>query len=48
MHNTAKLLCAKIGFCGVWTCSEDDFMCARYEVLLFYLFMYLPPVVPYC
>ena len=33
MHNTAKLLCAKIGFCGVWTCSEDDFMCARYEVL---------------
>jgi hypothetical protein len=30
-HNTARLLCDILGFCGVWNCRIDDFMCPRYE-----------------
>lgn len=31
LHNTARLLCDKIGYCGIWDCRLDDFMCPRYE-----------------
>lgn len=30
-HNTARLLCDTVGYCGVWDCDLDDFMCPRYE-----------------
>lgn len=30
-HNTARMLCDMIGYCGVWNCRIDDFMCPRYE-----------------
>jgi hypothetical protein len=30
-HNSARLLCDKVGYCGVWNCRIDDFMCPRYE-----------------
>ena len=30
-RNTGRLLCDKIGFCGIWKCSLNDFMCPRYE-----------------
>jgi hypothetical protein len=30
-ENSARLLCDKIGYCGVWDCRIDDFMCPRYE-----------------
>jgi hypothetical protein len=30
-HNTARLLCDILGFCGVWNCRIDDYMCPRYE-----------------
>lgn len=30
-ENTARLLCDKIGYCGIWDCRIDDFMCPRYE-----------------
>ena len=30
-HNSAKMLCDKLGFCGIWGCAVDDFMCPRYE-----------------
>ena len=30
-HNTARLLCDIVGYCGVWECRIDDFMCPRYE-----------------
>ena len=30
-HNTARLLCDILGYCGVWNCRIDDFMCPRYE-----------------
>eukprot|EP00981_Chlorochromonas_danica_P010370 scaffold3161_cov247-Ochromonas_danica.AAC.5 len=30
-HNTARLLCDQVGYCGVWDCRIDDFMCPRYE-----------------
>lgn len=30
-HNSARLLCDVIGYCGVWECRIDDFMCPRYE-----------------
>jgi len=29
--NTARLLCDRVGYCGVWGCRIDDFMCPRYE-----------------
>jgi hypothetical protein len=29
--NTARLLCDRVGYCGVWDCRIDDFMCPRYE-----------------
>ena len=31
MQNSARLLCKQLGFCGVWNCKVDDFMCPRYE-----------------
>jgi len=31
LHNSARMLCDKLGFCGVWGCRIDDFMCPRYE-----------------
>ena len=30
-ENTGRLLCDKIGFCGIWECRLGDFMCPRYE-----------------
>ena len=30
-HNSAKLLCDILGYCGVWNCALEDFMCPRYE-----------------
>lgn len=30
-HNTARMLCDRVGYCGVWGCRIDDFMCPRYE-----------------
>lgn len=30
-QNTARLLCDIVGYCGVWNCRIDDFMCPRYE-----------------
>ena len=30
-HNTARLLCKNLNFCGIWNCRIDDFMCPRYE-----------------
>ncbi len=30
-ENTARLLCDKVGYCGIWDCRIDDFMCPRYE-----------------
>lgn len=30
-ENTARLLCSMTGYCGVWNCRIDDFMCPRYE-----------------
>ena len=30
-ENTARLLCDLVGYCGIWDCSIDDFMCPRYE-----------------
>lgn len=30
-HNTARLLCNIIGYCGIWDCEMSDFMCPRYE-----------------
>jgi hypothetical protein len=31
MHNSARMLCDVVGFCGIWGCRIDDFMCPRYE-----------------
>merc|ERR1712146_40564 len=31
LHNSARLLCDLLGFCGIWGCRIDDFMCPRYE-----------------
>lgn len=30
-HNTARMQCDILGFCGFWECRIDDFMCPRYE-----------------
>jgi len=30
-ENSARLLCDRLGFCGVWNCKVSDFMCPRYE-----------------
>ena len=30
-QNSARLLCDMTGFCGIWECRVDDFMCPRYE-----------------
>jgi len=30
-HNSARLLCSTIGYCGLWQCAEEDFMCPRFE-----------------
>ena len=30
-RNTGRLRCDIVGFCGVWNCRLDDFMCPRYE-----------------
>ena len=30
-HNSARMLCDMLGFCGIWGCRIDDFMCPRYE-----------------
>jgi hypothetical protein len=30
-HNSARLQCDDLGFCGYWDCRIDDFMCPRYE-----------------
>jgi hypothetical protein len=29
--NSARRLCKQIGYCGVWNCRIDDFMCPRHE-----------------
>lgn len=31
LHNTARMLCDRVGYCGIWDCRIDDFMCPRYE-----------------
>ena len=31
LHNSARQLCDTLGFCGVWGCDINDFMCPRYE-----------------
>mmetsp|Transcript_16059 Transcript_16059/g.16185 ORF Transcript_16059/g.16185 Transcript_16059/m.16185 type:complete len:194 (+) Transcript_16059:197-778(+) len=30
-HNTGRLRCDILGYCGLWRCKLDDFMCPRYE-----------------
>jgi hypothetical protein len=30
-ENSGYLLCERIGFCGIWKCNINDFMCPRYE-----------------
>jgi hypothetical protein len=30
-HNTGRMQCDELGFCGYWECRIDDFMCPRYE-----------------
>ena len=30
-HNSAQILCEMTGYCGVWVCAVNDFMCPRYE-----------------
>lgn len=30
-YNSARMLCNKLGYCGIWNCRIDDFMCPRYE-----------------
>jgi len=30
-RNSARMLCAIHGLCGVWDCAIEDFMCPRYE-----------------
>lgn len=30
-ENTARMLCTLTGYCGLWNCRIDDFMCPRYE-----------------
>jgi hypothetical protein len=30
-ENTARMMCSMVGFCGVWDCRIDDFMCPKYE-----------------
>jgi hypothetical protein len=30
-HNTGRMECDELGFCGYWQCRIDDFMCPRYE-----------------
>lgn len=30
-HNSGRLLCEMVGYCGVWECDLSDFMCPRYE-----------------
>lgn len=30
-HNTGRMQCDILGFCGFWECRIDDFMCPRYE-----------------
>lgn len=30
-HNSARMMCDIIGYCGIWNCRIDDFMCPRYE-----------------
>jgi hypothetical protein len=30
-HNSARILCNSLGYCGTWKCKLDDFMCPRYE-----------------
>ncbi len=30
-HNSARMLCDMLGFCGIWECRIGDFMCPRYE-----------------
>lgn len=31
LENTARMLCDRVGYCGIWDCRIDDFMCPRYE-----------------
>lgn len=30
-HNSGRMQCEILGFCGFWECRIDDFMCPRYE-----------------
>jgi hypothetical protein len=30
-HNSARLLCDIVGYCGIWECELNDFMCPRLE-----------------
>ena len=31
IENSARMQCSLLGFCGVWNCRIDDYMCPRYE-----------------
>jgi len=31
VHNSARILCSTMDYCGIWNCRIDDFMCPRYE-----------------
>ncbi len=31
LHNSARLLCASVGYCGRWNCDLSDYACPRYE-----------------
>lgn len=30
-HNTGRMQCDILGFCGIWNCKLEDYMCPRYE-----------------
>lgn len=30
-HNSARMLCDIVGYCGIWECELNDFMCPRLE-----------------
>lgn len=30
-HNSARILCNMLDYCGIWNCRLSDFMCPRYE-----------------
>ena len=30
-HNSARVLCKTLSYCGIWNCKLEDYMCPRYE-----------------